>query len=49
MTASKFAAKWEGPYVIHKVYNSGYFLISKPDSSECLATINAKWLKQYYH
>lgn len=31
---SKFSPKWEGPYVVREAYDSGYFLISRPDSNE---------------
>lgn len=27
LSASKFASKWKGPYVIGEAYHSGYFLI----------------------
>ena len=28
---SKFAPKWEGPYIIKETHNSGYYYLSKED------------------
>lgn len=48
ISASKFAPKWEGPYFVREAYDSGYYLISRPVSENCLAPINGRWLKIYY-
>lgn len=42
LSASKFAHKWGGPYVITQVYDSGYFFISKPDLENLLSPVNTK-------
>lgn len=46
--ASKFSPKWEGPYVVREAYDSGYFLISRPDLNGYLAPMNGRWLKLYF-
>ena len=45
---SKFAPKWEGPYIIREAHNSGYYYLSKEDGIVLEDPINEKWLKQYY-
>ena len=45
---SKFAPKWEGPYIIKKAYDSGYYYLTKKDGIILIDPINGKWLKQYY-
>ena len=45
---SKFAPKWEGPYIIKETHNSGYYYLSKEDGIVLEDPINEKWLKQYY-
>ena len=45
---SKFAPNWDGPYVIHKAHNSGYYRLSKVDRTVLANPINGKWLKHYY-
>ncbi|GFZ04506.1 hypothetical protein Acr_17g0000780 [Actinidia rufa] len=47
-SASKFAAKWEGPYIVKEVNENGYYRISKPSSNTPISPINAKWLKAYH-
>lgn len=37
--ASKFAPKFEGPYIIHEAYDIGYFLISQSNSEGYLSPI----------
>ena len=44
----KFAPKWEGPYIIRKAHNSGYYYLTKEDGTVLTDLINGKWLKQYY-
>ena len=45
---SKFASKWEGPYIIREAHDSGYYYLSKEDGIVLEDPINEKWLKQYY-
>ena len=44
---SKFAPKWEGPYIIREVHDSGYYYLTKEDGTVLTEPINGKWLKQY--
>ncbi|XP_026383948.1 uncharacterized protein LOC113279468 [Papaver somniferum] len=55
MSASKFSPKWEGPYVITKAYNTGYYKIIKEDRVEIInpktgmvSKVNGHRLKPYY-
>ena len=45
---SKFAPKWEEPYIIREAHDSGYYYLTKEDGTILTKTINRKWLKQYY-
>ena len=45
---SKFAPKWEGPYIIRKAHDSKYYYLTKEDGTVIIDPINGKWLKQYY-
>ena len=45
---SKFTLKWEGPYIIRKAYDSGYYYLTKEDRMVLTNPINGKWLKQYH-
>ena len=45
---SKFAPKWEGPYIIREAHDSGYYYLTKEDGTVLTESINGKWLKQYY-
>ena len=42
---SKFAPKWEGPYIIRKAHDSGYYYLMKEDGTVLIDPINRKWLK----
>ena len=42
---SKFAPKWEGPYIIKKAHESGYYYLTKEDGTVLTEPINGKWLK----
>jgi len=42
---SKFALKWEGPYIIRKTYDSGYYYLTKEDGMVLTDLINGEWLK----
>ena len=44
----KFTLKWEGPYIIRKAHESGYYYLTKEDETVLTEPINGKWLKQYY-
>ena len=39
---SKFAPKWEGPYIIRKAYESGYYYLTKEDVTVLTDPINRK-------
>ena len=45
---SKFTPKREGPYIIRKAHDSGYYYLTKEDRTVLIDPINGKWLKQYY-
>ena len=45
---SKFAPKWEGPYIIRTAHESGYYYLTKEDETVLTEPINGIWLKQYY-
>ena len=45
---SKFAPKWEGPYIIRKAHESGYYYLIKEDETVLTEPTNGKWLKQFY-
>ena len=45
---SKFASKWEAPYIIMEAHDSDYYYLAKEDGTSLIDPINAKWLKQYY-
>ena len=42
---SKFAPKWEGPYIIREAHDSGYSYLTKEDGIVLTDLINGKWLK----
>ncbi|KAM2645190.1 hypothetical protein EV1_018760 [Malus domestica] len=46
-TKSKFTSKWDGPYVIQKVYTNGTYLIMTEDGLK-ISPINGTFLKHYY-
>lgn len=43
---SKFAPKWEGPYIIREAHDNGYYYLAKEVGTSLIDPINAKWLKQ---
>ena len=45
---SKFALKWEGPYVVRETQDNDYYYLAKVDGTSLADPINEKWLKQYY-
>ena len=42
---SKFAPKWEGPYIIREAHDNGYYYLVKEDETALVDPINRKWLK----
>ena len=46
--SSKFASKWEGPFVIKEAHQSGYYRLTQMDGRDLMDPINGKWLKRYY-
>ena len=46
--SSKFASKWEGPFVIKEAHQSGYYHLTQMDGRDLMDPINGKWLKRYY-
>jgi len=46
-TGGKFTFKWEGPYVVYKVYTNGAYKIVDGDGFQ-LGPINDKFLKRYF-
>ncbi|GMP37682.1 hypothetical protein CsSME_00009264 [Camellia sinensis var. sinensis] len=47
-TKGKLKPKWEGPYVIEKVYSNGAYLLITMDGDRIISLTNAKFLKRYY-
>jgi hypothetical protein len=47
-TRGKFEPKWEGPYVIEKVYDGGAYQLIDQDSKRPMPPINGRFLKKYY-
>ena len=45
---SKFAPKWEGPFVIREAHQSGHYRLTQMDGRDLMDLINGKWLKRYY-
>ncbi|KAF7127547.1 hypothetical protein RHSIM_Rhsim11G0065500 [Rhododendron simsii] len=46
-TGNKFLSKWDGPYVVVEVYNSGAYKIADEQGFR-IGPINGKFLKRYY-
>ncbi|XP_075669808.1 uncharacterized protein LOC142639531 [Castanea sativa] len=45
---SKFAPKWEGPFVIREAHPTRYYCLTQTDGKDLMDPINGKWLKCYY-
>ena len=45
---SKFAPKWEGPFMIREAHQIGYYCLTQMDDRDLMNPINGKWLKHYY-
>ena len=44
----KFEPKWEGPFVIDKVFSNGAYALLNMEGDRCMLPINGKFLKRYY-
>lgn len=44
----KLEPKWEGPYIIEKVYSNGAYLLITMDDEQIIPPTNALFLKYYY-
>ncbi|XP_026410482.1 uncharacterized protein LOC113305681 [Papaver somniferum] len=47
-SAGKFAAKWEGPFRVRKVAESGYYKLRRMNGTKVKSPINGKWIKKFY-
>ncbi|GLU03935.1 hypothetical protein SLE2022_211060 [Rubroshorea leprosula] len=45
---SKFAANWEGPFIVTKALDNRYYHLKTHKGESLLDPVNAKWLKPYY-
>lgn len=48
MAAPKFSQKWEGPFIIHQIAESGYVNLINPKTENLTGNLNVKWVKKYY-
>ena len=48
ISAPKFTPKWEGPFVIHEVYDSGYCKLLNPTNDKVTAPINFQYIKKFH-
>uniref|UniRef100_A0A5B7BEF8 Uncharacterized protein n=1 Tax=Davidia involucrata TaxID=16924 RepID=A0A5B7BEF8_DAVIN len=46
--APKFSPKWEGPFLVQDVSESGYCRLFDPNTKVNMGPFNMKWLKQYF-
>ncbi|XP_026443639.1 protein NYNRIN-like [Papaver somniferum] len=47
-STEKFSANWEGPFMIRKVAESGYYKLRRMNGTKVKTPINGKWLKKFY-
>ena len=47
-TPGKFEPKWEGPYVVTKVFPKGAYELSDSDGNLVYACVNGKFVKKYF-
>lgn len=47
-TQGKFESKWEGPYVITKVFPKGAYELSNHDGRIVYACVNGKFVKKFF-
>ncbi|GLU12607.1 hypothetical protein SLE2022_292720 [Rubroshorea leprosula] len=45
---SKFVANWDGPVIVMKAHDSGYYRLKTHMGESLSDPMNAKWLKPYY-
>ncbi|XP_027362482.1 uncharacterized protein LOC113870082 [Abrus precatorius] len=45
---SKWAAKWEGPYVVQETNPSGYCTLENPKTGKRVGPLNFKYVKKFY-
>ena len=48
ISAPEFTPKWEGPFVIHEVYDSGYCKLLNPTNDKVTAPINFQYIKKFH-
>ena len=46
--APKFSPKWEGPYIVHEVNDSGYCKLINPKNNAITAPINFQYVKKFH-
>ena len=44
----KFEPKWEGPYVVTKVFTKGAYELSNADGDCIYPCVNGKFVKKFY-
>ncbi|OMO96570.1 hypothetical protein COLO4_15206 [Corchorus olitorius] len=45
----KFSPKWEGPYIVHEVHDSGYYTLMNPGNNNAITSpINFQYIKKYH-
>ena len=47
-TQGKFASKWEGPYVVTKIFPKGAYELSNHDGQVVYACVNGKFVKKFF-
>jgi hypothetical protein len=47
-TPGKFKPKWDGPYVIEKVFEGGAYQLIDQDGRRVSTPLNGRYLKKYY-
>ena len=48
ITAPKFTPKWEGPFIIEEVHDSGYCKLRNPKTDAITAPINFQYIKKFH-
>ena len=47
-SGDKFKSRWEGPYVVEKVYEGGTYQLVDRKGERVVAPLNGRFLKKYY-
>ena len=47
-TQGKFASKWEGPYVVTKIFLNGAYELSNHDGQIVYTCVNGKFVKKFF-